>query len=84
MHASAPGSYDIITVEAGLLTYSCFGLPSHFILKSNKTVAEVAKANFEITASGNVRDFHLVPFSSSIPIGKEKTLTGVKVRKNNL
>jgi hypothetical protein len=38
----------------------------------------------ELTASGNVRDLHPVPFSSSLPVfGSERTYAAAKVYKKN-
>lgn len=45
-------------------------------------VAEIVKALLEITASGNVQASHLIPFSSSLLVRGEETLTGAKVGKN--
>jgi hypothetical protein len=43
--------------------YSTFSRPSHLLMQ---TVAkQVAKSLKELTASGNVQDLHLIPFSSS-------------------
>jgi hypothetical protein len=52
----------IFLTKAGLLTYSIFSRPSHPCEGSGKQVAKDYFA--ELTASGNVLEFHRVPFSS--------------------
>jgi hypothetical protein len=52
-------------IEAGLLTCSSPGKPSRPEGQWREVVPEIAaRKTAELTASGNVRDFHPVPFSS--------------------
>ena len=61
-------------VRAGLLT---FFFPAAFPFRNSETVAWSAENIWKITASGNVRDFHPVPFSSCFLW--QETLTRAKV-----
>jgi hypothetical protein len=65
-HASIPEAMALKIIKAGLLTYSFLGgLP---ILRRDS--GRDALETQEITASGNVQDLHLIPFSSRRSYGK--------------
>jgi hypothetical protein len=58
-------------ILAGLLTYSFFECPSRFFAKQWKK--QYSKTFGGAYSSGSVQDLHLIPFSVSLPDGKNTT-----------
>jgi hypothetical protein len=61
-----PEAMAFKTAEAGLLTYSFFQLAFPSLWRQRQWL-RFAKKIMKITASGNVRGLHPVPFSSFLP-----------------